>query len=257
MNDFLNTLLNLASLTFTQAILLILVMFGAGIIRGFSGFGSSAVVVAGMGLTLPARELVPMMNLMEIIASVHMLPQVRGQIDWKIIGWICLLGFLMVPLGQWVLLSTPIDPMRLIISILVLTAAILIWRQRQPVFAPVTRTWILTGVVTGLCNGLAAIGGMGAMLMFMATRIEVKQLRATMVGLLLILGIYSSIIAIFNTLITQVVLIRSLLLMLPLSAGIIVGSRYFHLISPPVFRRLVLLLMMLLALIGIARSLQL
>ena len=242
-------------LSLPEAGLMALLMFLSGIVRGFTGFGSSALVVTSMGLITPARELVPMMNLLEILASLHLLPRVWRQIDWSVIGWIVLLGFLTVPLGQWVLLVLTVAPMRLLVSVLVLSAALLLWRQREPWMAPNARTWMATGAVAGLMNGLAAVGGMGAMLMFLGTRIPALQIRATLIGLLFIMGIYAGSVALANGLMNSVIAARVGLMIGPLVLGVMLGSHCFTRSQPASFRHLTLLLMIILALCGIVHSL--
>jgi len=244
-----------AELSLPEAGLMSLIVFLSGVVRGFAGFGASALVVTAMGLFTPARELVPMMNLLEILASLHLLPSVWRQIDWAAIGWIVLLGALTVPLGQWVLLVLPVAPMRLLVSVLVLVAAVLLWRQREPKWLPGARTWMVTGVVAGLMNGLAAIGGMGAMLMFLATRVPALQARASLIGLLFIMGLYSSTVALSNGLMNNAILLRTGLMIIPLLLGVALGRRWFTQAAPASFRRLTLLLMIVLALGGIMRSL--
>ncbi len=50
-----------------------LVILTAAVIRGYSGFGFSALTVAGLTLILPPTEVIPIAFLLEIGASIHML----------------------------------------------------------------------------------------------------------------------------------------------------------------------------------------
>jgi len=71
----------------------------AAIIRGFSGFGFSALTVTSLSLILPPAEVVPTAFLLEIAASIHMLPLVWRQVDWKILRWLVLGAVLGTPFG--------------------------------------------------------------------------------------------------------------------------------------------------------------
>jgi uncharacterized membrane protein YfcA len=55
----------------------------AGIIRGYSGFGFSMTAVVSLSLVMPPPEAVPMILLLEVAASLWLLPRVWRQIDWK------------------------------------------------------------------------------------------------------------------------------------------------------------------------------
>ncbi|MEN8198105.1 MAG: sulfite exporter TauE/SafE family protein, partial [Pseudomonadota bacterium] len=63
--------LDMPSLLFCMA-----AVFVAATIRGFSGFGLSALVVSSISLVLPPAEIVPMTLLLEAVASLRMLPAV-------------------------------------------------------------------------------------------------------------------------------------------------------------------------------------
>ena len=46
----------------------------AAYIRGYSGFGFSAFTVTSLALILPPSEVVPTAYMLEVAASIHMLP---------------------------------------------------------------------------------------------------------------------------------------------------------------------------------------
>ena len=52
------------------------VTFCAGWVRGFSGFGFSALMVAGISLVVAPSEIVPTILMLEVLASLHMMPRV-------------------------------------------------------------------------------------------------------------------------------------------------------------------------------------
>ena len=58
----------IVQLTEIQFIYCISAIFLAGIVRGFSGFALSAIVVASMAGILPTVELIPMVLVLEAIA---------------------------------------------------------------------------------------------------------------------------------------------------------------------------------------------
>ena len=72
-------------------IMLLYAFFAIGIaayIRGYSGFGFSALTVTSLALILPPSEIVPTAYMLEIVASIHMLPLVWRSVDWRILRWL-------------------------------------------------------------------------------------------------------------------------------------------------------------------------
>ena len=97
----------------------------ASVIRGYAGFGFSAIVVAGASLFLPTREVVPLVLLLEIVASLQMATQVWQHVNWRMVLSILAASVLFIPLGQYVLLWVEVEPMRVIAAILMLAAVVI------------------------------------------------------------------------------------------------------------------------------------
>ena len=53
----------------------------AGVVRGFTGFGFPLIVVTATSLVVAPVEVVPIALLLDVLASVRMLPSVRADID--------------------------------------------------------------------------------------------------------------------------------------------------------------------------------
>ena len=66
----------------TLTLAMIFVLMGA-FVRGYSGFGSSLLWVSGLSLVLRPVEVVPTIFLLEIAASIDLLPKVWREIDWR------------------------------------------------------------------------------------------------------------------------------------------------------------------------------
>ena len=94
----------------------------AAVIRGYSGFGFSALTVTSLSLILPPAEVVPTAFLLEIAASMFMLPMVWRSIDWQKFNWLVLGILVGTPVGLLFLAEVPQDPVRFVISGLVLVA---------------------------------------------------------------------------------------------------------------------------------------
>src|SRR5215472_13527308 len=163
-------------------------VFGAAVVRGYSGFGFSLLAITSLSLLLSPAEIVPSIFIMEVVASLHLLPSVWRDIHWRALGWLaigCLVG---TPFGVYALAHVPAAPMTLALALFVLTDV----------------------------TGLAWQG--------------------------------------WNGLITWATLWRALTFLPPLAAGVWLGNHSFKKANPLAFRRWVLRLLMLLALLTGSRA---
>lgn len=82
-----------------------LILLAAGFIRGYSGFGSGMVAVLGLTLVFPPAKMVPVILLLEVIASSSLLPGVWELVDWSSLGWLSLGALFGTPAGAYILAS--------------------------------------------------------------------------------------------------------------------------------------------------------
>lgn len=78
-------------------------VFGAAIVRGYSGFGFSLLAITPLALVLPPAETIPPIFMMEVAASISLLPSIWKDIHWRSLAPLslgCLLG---TPVGVWLL----------------------------------------------------------------------------------------------------------------------------------------------------------
>jgi uncharacterized membrane protein YfcA len=247
--------LTLAGLSPGVLLYCLAVVFVAALVRGYSGFGSSALIVTAGGLVLPARELIPIAYLIEIAASLGVLGQIHRHVARRLLVGLLIGAAIAMPLGLLLLGSLPDRPVKLAISGIVLAASLLLLARRLPQLSTTLPAVLATGLVSGLANGIAAVGGLPVVLYLLATGAPVAASRATLIVFLMAGAVYGVAVAGGGGLITAEVLLRTLIFLLPLAAGVYLGNRRFLKTAPDSFRRLALLLLIGLSLLGIARAL--
>jgi len=227
----------------------------AAVIRGYSGFGFAMVAVTGMSLVMPPTLAVPVVLILDVAASIQLLPQVWRDISWVSLRCLFVGSVAAIPLGVFLLSSLPEVPMRVGISILVLATAILLARgfalKRMP-------GWSFTlgvGVLCGIFNGAAAIGGPPAVLFYLSSPAGVSVSRASMIVYFLGIDLVTLAMAAHRQLVTVQTLYLAGACLIPLIAGIALGSRIFQRIDEALFRRNVIYLLIALASAGLLRSL--
>lgn len=147
-----------------------LCVLAAFAVRGYSGFGSSLVAVPALTLVLPPVRIVPAIFALEFLASVSLLPSVRRDVNWRSLAWIVAGCVLAMPVGVVVLTHAPLAAMRLAISLVVVTAAVLLLRGFALSRTPGAVVTFLVGCLSGLLNGSVGIGGPPAVVFYFSSR---------------------------------------------------------------------------------------
>ena len=226
----------------------------AAVIRGYSGFGFSALTVTSLSLILPPAEVVPTAFLLEIAASMFMLPMVWRSIDWQKLNWLVLGILAGTPAGLLFLAEVPQDPVRFAISGLVLVACFLLWKNVRIRSEGGRIRLLVVGCISGLVNGAAGIGGLPIVLFLLSGSIRAEVLRATIVAFLFCSDIYATLLSGSQNLLSNELLARSVLFLFPLVVGVALGHRGFVKSSPESFRKFAIGLLILLSLAVIVRG---
>lgn len=244
---------NSLSLTGNELIICLLVVFLAGIIRGFSGFALSALTMASLALIIPPLALIPVCFLLECVASALML---RGgyQLADRKISWGLAIGTVVgTPIGLLATLNVEPDTSRTIALCLILTLALMQLFKKSPAFLATNTGLYLAGIIAGIATGLASVGGMVVALYVLAQQAPAARMRASLV-LYLFLIMFSSAFWLSVSGVLDVLAFKRALVFAPLIvAGVAVGTVLFRPSLEQFYKRFCLLLLMSLALSGLVR----
>lgn len=236
------------------ALWLLAAVFASAFVRGYSGFGSSAILVSAGSLVLSPRIMVPLSLALEVIASLHMLPWVWRAAAWRMLGWLCLGMVLTVPLGIAALAWAPADLLRGAIAVVILAVSTALWGGNRAWSAAPGVTAIV-GAGSGLANGFGALGGLPVVAYLLGAGVTGAVLRATLVVYLLVADIYAGALAGAAGIYSQSLLWLFLLSLPVLALGVWLGHRSFLGTAPERFRRLTLALLISLSLLTLLRAL--
>jgi len=234
----------------------ILVVFLAAIVRGYSGFGFSALLVTALSLVMAPAQVVPIALMLEVVASTHMLPKVWKDVDRRLVGWLFLGSAIALPVGVHLLASVPVEPMRVVLYILCLGAALAIWRGFKMRNGEGATRIVGAGLVSGVVNGATAMGGLMVVIFLLTGSMTAATMRASLIAYFLVIDMYGTAMTGAENLLTTNVLLRTALFILPLLAGNWLGHQKFLSTAPESFRRYTLVLLMILSGIGLLRVLS-
>jgi uncharacterized membrane protein YfcA len=249
-----NALLAPLQLTAAQFGIALFVVFSAAVVRGYSGFGFAMVAVPALSLLRPPAEIVPMVVVLDIAAGAHLLPSVWGDVDWRSLRWLFVGMVVSTPFGVSVLASAPAAATRMLVSVAVLIASVALWRGFSLRQIPGPGATFATGAASGLLNGSAAIGGPPAILFYFSSPAGAAVSRASLTMYFLGTDTVAAGFGAAYGLLTVEALLRAVALLAPLGLGVVIGNRRFIQSNPESFRRIVLVLLILLSIAGLVRA---
>ncbi len=148
-----------AALTYLSPLLIATIgaAVAAGFIRGFTGFGGPAFMLAVLTLFFPPLDVIGQILIIEFIATTYLFAGLWRQVDWQSTLPLAIATVITMPFGHWLLTHTDASTMKLVIAILILIACVLMltgFRYQRPM----TRvSLIVLGLIGGLIFGASYI----------------------------------------------------------------------------------------------------
>jgi uncharacterized protein len=231
-----------------------LFVLAAGIVRGYSGFGFSMISVVSLSLFLPPARVVPVILLLEVMASAWLLPRVWRRIHWTSLTWLSPGMVAGIPAGVHLLAIAPVRFMRMAIALVVMVLAVLLWRGFQLKKMPGRGKIVATGLVSGILNGSTSMGGPPVILFYFSGPAGATVSRATLIFYFFCTDILAFGMSMAHGLVDTHSVVLGGVFLVPLLCGVSLGNRLFRNSEAEVFKRRVLGLLMLLAVIASVRS---
>lgn len=215
-------------------------VFAAGLIRGFSGFGSALINAPVLSLIWGPTIGVPVAALIEVAPAIQLTPKAIKIANWKTVWAFSIPALILLPAGTFILVSVPADDMRRAIGAIVLVVALILWsgwRYRGPRGVVPS---MCVGLVGGSLAGATGVAGPPVILYLMSSEDSPAQTRANLIAYFTI--ILFGIVATFSLkgLVSLNTLWLAAAMLIPFIAGTAIGTRMFPLASERVFRNIAL-----------------
>jgi len=211
-------------------------VFAAGLIRGFSGFGSALINAPILSLIWGPTVGVPVAALVEIAPAIQLTPKAIKVAHWKTIWAISLPALVLLPAGTFILVSVPADEMRRAIGAIVLIVALVLWsgwRYRGP---RGTGPAIGVGLFGGALAGATGVAGPPVILYLMSSDDSPALTRANLIAYFSVILVGFMVVLTFKGLITTEIVWLVGALLIPFVVGAAIGTKMFPLASERVFR---------------------
>ena len=200
----------------------------AGLVRGFSGFGSGLVYMPIAGAVLPPAQAVAVLVLMDLIGPLANIPGAWRTGAPREIGLLALGMLGGLPLGLAALLAVPPEVFRWGVSLMALaTVAALVsgWRWRG---ARGRGTTAAAGFLSGIVGGATALPGPPVILYYMASPMPVAQVRANLTMVLVMVDLALTALLAATGQLSLTFALVSALLLVPFSLANALGSALFR-----------------------------
>jgi len=232
---------------------IILTVFIASIIRGFNGFGFSAICISGFSFILPAIEIVPIILALEVIISIFMVPYIWNKIDWKFVFKILSGIIIGSPIGLYLLKYLNSETTHLSVCLLIIFFSILLMKGYSNQTINNNYGKIFTGIVSGILNGLTTLGGMPVALFLLITSIQPAVIRGSLAALFFLTDIYAFILSFFAGIIDVTTIYRVVPLTIILPIGVFIGNKFFVKSKEETYRKVVFYFLIFISILGIFR----
>jgi uncharacterized membrane protein YfcA len=232
---------------------IILTVFIASIIRGFNGFGFSAICISGFSFILPAIEIVPIILALEVIISIFMVPYIWNKIDWKFVFKILSGIIIGSPIGLYLLKYLNSETTHLSVCLLIIFFSILLMKGYSNQTINNNYGKIFTGIVSGILNGLTTLGGMPVALFLLITSIQPAIIRGSLAALFFLTDIYAFILSFFAGIIDITTIYRVVPLTIILPIGVFIGNKFFVKSKEETYRKVVFYFLIFISILGIFR----
>jgi uncharacterized protein len=223
----------------------------AGLVRGFSGFGSALIYMPLISAVYSPRLAAPTLLLIDTICALPFALRAMPQCNRREVAPVMVAGAAVLPLGTMALVL--VDPLwlRWFIAGLVLVALVTLtagWRYRG---RPTLAASLGVGALAGFGGGAVQIGAPPLLVFWLGGNNDAATVRANVMVYFIMQGALSTVMYFFSGLFNAQAIVLSLLLGLPFAVALAGGAFWFHGTSEALYRRAAYLIIALAMLVSL------
>lgn len=227
--------------------------FVAAFVRGYSGFGFSALVVSAAALVTHPLNFVAVVMLCEFAIIFQQWTGIAHDVDWRRVLSLMAGALVGVPVGLWAITGIGLDAARVVIALYVLGMCAIMLRGWRMARLAGDRDHIAVGVISGMANA-PGMGGLPVATFFAAQPMAAGAFRATLITYFAFLDLYTLPLMWGHGLVTRDTFVVTLAAAPLILLGIWLGGRHFLRTDPQDFRRFAIGLLAALAVLGLVKA---
>ena len=223
----------------------------AGIVRGFSGFGTGMIFVPAASAIYSPKTAVVALWILDSLPTLVIVPKALPHVDWRsvipaVIGYALLVRYGVAMLAGF-------DPltMRWLISLVVFGFVLLLWSGWR--YHGARPAWLSAGVggIAGLFSGAAGLPGPPVIAYWMASNAAARTIRANLIAFFMLGEILSGIALYLADLFAIDALAIGAAAIPAYVGGLLAGQSLFGRASDEIYRRVAFLVILASATLGL------
>ncbi len=137
----------------------IVILFGATLIRAILGFGEALVAVPLLALVMPVQQAAPIAVLVSIAIAILILARDWRRVQFKSAAWLIVSTFFGIPFGLYLLTTLPEALVKSILAVLIITFSVHPFLRRRQYALKNDRLAWLFGFHAGVLGGAYGMNG--------------------------------------------------------------------------------------------------
>ncbi len=209
----------------------------AGIVRGFTGFGSALIYIPLMSAVYGPQIAAATFVTIDLAVGLFFVPQASRNADFRQILPLAAAAVIAAQFGTLILLYADPVALRWAISVLVATVVIMLasgWRYHGRPTLPVT---LGVGAVSGLMGGAVQMSGPPILVYWLGSAAAATIVRANFIVYFTIFSAAAVVTYVFRGLLPLHILMLAAVIGPLQIASMALGARLFHLASEQTYRR--------------------
>jgi len=157
---------------------MLLAITAAGLVRGFTGFGTALIFVPAAGQFMAAADVIMVMAITGLFSMAALVPGAWKNADRSEVASLAVAAALCVPLGVWILSLLDMLTIRWIVSVVVLVTLVAVmtgWRWRGRLGWPGR---LAIGAGAGTLGGMTGLTGPVVIIFYLANARSAATVRA-------------------------------------------------------------------------------
>lgn len=230
------------------------IVAAAGLAQGLSGFGFSLVSIPLLALVVPVKAAIVGGAVLGLVQSGQVVARDHRHVEWRSAGVLVIAAIAGMPIGILVITRVPEEPLQVVIAITVLVFTAVLWRR---VSLPMDSlpAEVSVGFTSGMLSTSTGMSGPPLVIALQARGVEPSAFRATLAAVF-VCGSAISLLLFWSRGLVTAEALRVAAAGLPgLLIGILVGELAFRRVDHDRFRRIVLLLLVVSAVLALVGAL--
>lgn len=234
---------------------LFIFLFSAAL-QGLTGFGFSILAVPLITLFMSPKTAIPILLVYSMIINIVVLSSARKAVNLKKIWILLAAGIFSMPLGTHLLVIMNEGLLKIFIGLIILIFGVLLLIGFRKQFKNEKLAMLPVGLLSGLLGGSISISGPPIILFLSNQNVDKHTFRGNLAAYFFILNLFTVPVYYWNGLLTKEVWNYSLTFLPALLIGVFLGNLLSHKIKDDHFKKLTLILLIIMGLLSIISGLK-